>query len=239
MYRKKLRIIAIFALVMCLAVGYVFWTSLEKYVFKEAGFYPGNGMKYEVLPGDSAKLEKNEDYASLYLSGKDAMSGEELCVYSYARDAIILTSTMCFVTEPDDGVLHFYKLSAFTDIQRNLTNLLISTETRQYIGGGVLLYNGDDTYIVLEPAVLEYGENTIELSPLSYVIACNGQWVQYYDYNTDNYVIDYIEEGTDVVIGMDSFDINILADTDRIEFKGEDFMFFTAVSHLNDFFENH
>jgi len=74
---------------------------------------------------------------------------------------------------------------------------------------------------------------------LSYVVVCRDQWVQYYDYSKDKFGFEYIELDTNVEIKMNNWDLRIDAGKDKGALNGEEFMFFTSVTYLDDFFNHY
>jgi len=233
MYKRKLRIIALIALIVCLGVGVYIWKSVDLYQFPDSGFYPLNGQKYDIAAGTEAKLDEETSVALITLAGEE-ISCSELCVYMDNSDAVVLTRTMGFFPQPEGDALEYYKLPCFSTIRNDGSNIVITRNNVEQIASGLFLFNGNNTYITLQPTVLTMGTTKVELSALSYVIACCDQWVQYYDYASDTYQIVYLENGTRVDMVYNE-DFIIHADLDRVDYYGQENILVSAVDFFSEY----
>lgn len=237
MNKKKIKFIAFISLVICLLVGLAIYRSQERYKFDEAAYYPDFEQQIPLMPGDKALLKRGSDYAVLYPSDGQALDGNQVCAFFRARNAVLLTSQMILFRPAGDGTLTENRLSCFTEVEYSGSNCIVSRDDALKITEASFLYNGEDTIVLLQPAVIRYNGTEHKLSPLSYVITCYNNWVQYRDHSSGKYYFDYIELGDRVTVEIPEQGVSIFTDRDVVEYGGKEHMMVPFVSVFPDYLE--
>lgn len=166
------------ALVAAAAASFIFIRKKDTLVLRgsyqvslmgERKDYSGkSSLIYDKKTGNVTLKNGNR---SLFLAG--------VPVYKAGEREAVLSSSMIYMnfdTEIIGRVNHFARLSWADAISRISVG---GKREREYNGG--YLYDGRDIYLFLEPMTLKWGEETLDLSPLSYVSVANKQGFYYYD----------------------------------------------------------
>lgn len=92
------------------------------------------------------------------------------------------------------------------------------------------LYDGNNIYFFLDKVNININGEDIELSPLSFVIANNGNNINYYDYDKDEFTsIDY--NLSDIVVSNDYYNINVMED--KLNYYGNNVLLINDLDYLN------
>ncbi len=99
-------------------------------------------------------------------------------VYRMESGGLVLSTKMLYLNYTTDmigRVNHFAQVSEAEGIAS-----IVSGGRKEHQFNGGCLYDGDDTYIFLEPVTVTWGEERLRLSPLSYIAVFNRQGFYYY-----------------------------------------------------------
>ena len=91
------------------------------------------------------------------------------------------------------------------------------------------LYDGKDLYFFIEKVTLKVNNDSVELSPYSYVIARYNNYISYYDKASDTYKT--IDVGNSGITVENEF-YKILVDKDIIDYNGENVILASDFSNL-------
>lgn len=125
-----------------------------------------------------------------------------------------------------------YLSKAYSYITENNNKYVLTTKNYNNNLGHYFLFDGDDLYFFIDDVKLKVGNEEIELSPMSYVIAKYGEYVSYYDNKSDTYK-NIKTEDTQGTISNDYFTIYI--SLDRLDYFGTDVIITggDGISNLN------
>ena len=146
------------------------------------------------------------------VSGKSAIQETPILYQDGAK--ITLTKNMLIMV-PMEGT-QVKRVNCFTTIKEKsgLCTLTLGHKNAQSRGG--FLYDGENTYIMLEETKLKVGTHEIELAPLSYVIVAYNQYAEYHNSADNDYewyalensnVTGVTKSGYKIDFGKDSIDI--------------------------------
>lgn len=99
-------------------------------------------------------------------------------VYRLETGDLIVTTEMLYVnydTNVISRVNHFAQVS-----ERDGIASIISGGKKEHQFSGGCLYDGENTYLFLEPVTVTWGEEQVKLAPLSYMTVFNKQGFYYY-----------------------------------------------------------
>lgn len=233
---KKIGIIVVALVILGVAAGIYFMLTIENFKTKEDAFYHVNGIAYEVAEG--TKLSKEEDENSVIIHKEDEFDLETsfgVPLYYKERDAICLMRQMAFY-KPDQGSQFMIgKLQHFTEVELSGNAFLIKRHDALASESRGFLYDGNDTYIFLEPATVIYGKKKIQVSPLSYAVVYYDQWMQLYDYETGEYILemDMNKSVKAVCDGETHFEIQMGHDT--VAYGENEFLLNSAVDYYDNY----
>lgn len=225
----------VIAIVLCLVTGLILFRSVDRFKFTGPGYYPVDSMTYEIKKGDTADLESGENYATLTLPNGETCAGTENAVYYTDRLAAVLLCPWELVAAPENDEAAGYRVNCFTEIEKSGRNVIVTSGENKNIAAGALLFNGKDTYIVLQNARLITRDLEMDLPPLSYVIVNRGNWLQVRNHDTDEYKIHEIDVTDEVLIELEESGITVYAESDRMMHDGYEDMLISELSFLNEF----
>lgn len=189
------------ALVVAAAAAVFFIQKKDSLVLKGAFTVSLMGTEQEYYGKVKLAYDKKTKEVTLH---NDSRSLPLLGVPVYRKEgesaSVVLSRSMIYTnyrTEVISRVNHFGRLSYEGQIGK------ISTDgkKRKEVNGGYL-FDGKDIYLFLEPMTLSWGEESMELSPLSFVSVSNKQGFYYYD--CEKQESGYISSGEAVVTAADS-----------------------------------
>lgn len=229
----KIEIIITLLIIICALLGLLVNDKVETYEFKESATYFLNGINYSISEGDKVKIEEEQNIISRQDGTELVANG--LPVYINNADAILLINDMAYF-KPDGEYLDSYKLTCFSRVEHlNGSGAMeIEWETKKDIIKSGFLFDGKDTYVLIDNCYLEYNGRTIELSPLSYVIVYRSSYIEYYEAGTGKYELEMLE--TNVKITSKERAYKIVADLDFVETGNKTYMLQSNVSNYSSYF---
>lgn len=132
-------------------------------------------------------------------------------IYNDKKNKVIFPHDMTIIFI-SDGYKQFKvnKYASLTYDSSNTTNRLHTTDYNKEVNN-FILYDGNDLYFFAESSILKIGKNTINLSPMSYVIVNTNNSLEYYDSELDkNVVMDIKNENVSVT--SNSYNVDLSAD---------------------------
>ncbi len=193
------------ALVVAAAAALVFIRNKDSLVLTDSLVVSMMGSKQEyhgrtqlVYDKDSGEVTlKNRDRSLLLLG---------VPVYQKASDeenggitGAVLTRQMIYTnynTKVIGRINHFGRIS----YENQIGAISTDGKRKRDVNGGYL-FDGANLYLFLEPMKVTWGEETMELSPMSFIAVFNKQGFYYYDCQSDD--AGYVSSGESVVRASD------------------------------------
>lgn len=182
-WNKKEKIITaavIAALAGSLSAALIYISHRDILVLRDPVFLSYLGEEYHYDGKTTLKWDKNKMYMdNVELNGKLTPDGTPL--YMEDRESLIATSMMSY-TNPDTNYMR--RLSYFGRVYSEKGKCLLSVDGRRKmeVNGGYL-FDGDNTWIFLEPTTVTVGTQEITLEPMSYITVKNKDYFYYYSAN--------------------------------------------------------
>lgn len=174
--------IGIAGVLLIVLVMFLVWYSdgLNSFKPDENTFQFIAGAKVE-RSGDATYRNKEGVIEIADANGKSNMAGNPILYEDTAKITLSDNMLLMIPTEGKD----VSRVNCFATITEKggLSTITMDRKQKQVRGG--FLYNGEDTYILLEEATLVIGAKEVELGPLSYVTVAYRQYVEYHN-SADN-----------------------------------------------------
>ena len=190
-----------------------------------------SGIKMEYV----ANISRNKKDVILEYENKDsAVSLDSTPVYIKDKENVVFPKEMSIVFPLKDEQ---YQVNALSEIykENGLYYLNIRNLNESY--DHVFFYDGGNLYFFVENVILVVGNKNIELSPLSYVNASYGNFVEYYDYQNDVYGMIDISDRDEVNVKNEFMTINVVLDEvvykEGFTLLTNDFSFLTKINDMN------
>lgn len=179
-WNKKEKIITaavIAALAGSLAAALIYISHKDIVVIKEPVFFSYLGEEFDYQGKTTLKWDKNQMYMQNdTIDGSLAPGGTPL--YMEDRESLIVTSMMSY-TNPDTNYMR--RLSYFGKVYYEKGMCLLSVDGRKKLEvNGGYLFDGNNTWIFLEPTTVTVGSQKIVLEPMSYITVKNKDYFYYY-----------------------------------------------------------
>ena len=179
-------------------------------------YFSGNKMEYV------ANISRNKSDVILEYENKDyAVSLDSTPVYIKDKDNVIFPKEMSMVF-PLNNIE--YRVNALAEVYKKFDLYYLNIRNLNKNFEHLFFYDGNNLYFFVDKVTLIVGDETIELSPLSYVSALYLNFIEYYDYATDTYGMIDISSNQKVVVTNEYMTINVA--TDEVQYKNS-FMFLT------------
>lgn len=149
-------------------------------------------------------------------------------VYYQKKDIIIFPKDMSVVMPTLNCAEYLSKGYSYITYDNGIYNLTTDRYNKKL--NHYFLYDGKDLYFFIEPVTLTIGNEKIELSSLSYVIAKYNNSITYYDKKTDTFKIIETTD-SDSKIENDYYSINISKDS--LNYQGTNIILTSDIQYLN------
>lgn len=233
--KLKVEIIIALLVIICALLGFLTNQKVDTYGFNENAIYYINDVEYRIEKGDKAYFDTKSNQMIISRSDGTKLASSGLPVYIDNSDALLLINDMTYY-KPINGELKDYKLTYFTKIESlDGDEMKIEWETKKDFENIGFIYDGYDTYVVLDEVYLNYNGRTIELSPLSYIIVSRGDYVEYRDKKHNTYEIEYYN-GDDITISEKQGRYSIVASFDFVNIDENMYILQSGVSKYNPYF---
>lgn len=192
-------------------------------------YFSGTKMEYV------ANISRNKKGVVLEYENKDyVVSLDSTPVYVKDKDNVIFPKEMSIVFSLKDEQ---YQVNALSEIYKEHGLYYLSLRNIKESYDHVFFYDGSNLYFFIDEVTLIVGNKTIELSPLSYVSASYGNFVEYYDYANDTYEMIDISNNDEVFVKNDYMNVNVTLDEivykDGFTLLINDFSFLSKIIDMN------
>lgn len=207
--KRKFRRLLIMMGCMCLLAAAVYvagsYFQSTQTVTIDGGCYQyAFGMK-DVYEG-SSRLNHEDDRTEIRNQDK-VRTLSSSPVYYENDDRFLLPSTMSYIRPVTD--VFDYRLDYFTEIFRLDGSVYIDSAEYKGPAGQSFLYDGEDTYVFLEPVTLTWRDETQYLDAFSYVKAVYGESLEIYVHETDTFRTESIGTGTEVQAEAEGYSVDL------------------------------
>lgn len=182
-----------------------------------------------------AKISRNKKNVILEYENRDSIvSLDSTPVYIKDKDNVIFPKEMSIVFPLKDEQ---YLVNSLSEIYKEHGLYYLSIRNLKESYDHMFLYDGKNLYFFIEKVDLVVDNKSIELSPLSYVNASYGNFVEYYDYANDTYGVIEISNYEEVIVKNNYMTINVALDEvvykDSFTLLTNDFSFLTKINDMN------
>lgn len=183
----KIEIIVLELVVICALLGVLFLKKVETYKFNQDATYFIRDNEVLIPEGSKCTSERGSSNFTINKPDKDMIETVSLPAYFNNSKKIVILKNLAYF-KPNRINDSSYKLSFFTEISFDSEDkMFISRNDNTVNDSGGFLYDGLNTYVVLEDVRLKYDFKNIMLSPLSYIIVEKDNSVAYFDYDSKTY----------------------------------------------------
>lgn len=191
-----------------------------------------SGVKMEYV----ANISRNRKNVILDYENKDyAVSLDSIPVYIKDKDSVIFPKEMSIVFPLKDRQ---YQVNALAEVYKEHDLYYLNIRNLDETYDHIFYYDGNNLYFFIDDVDLVVEDKTIELSPMSYVSALYGNFIEYYDYANDTYGKIDISNYEDVVIKNDYMTIEV--DIDKVIYNDgftlltSDFSYLSKITDMNE-----
>lgn len=190
-----------------------------------------SGVKMEY----TANISRNRKNVILEYENKDfAVSLDSTPVYINDENNVIFPKEMSIVFPLKQME---YRLNALAEVYKKNDLYYLNVRNLNKNFEHFFLFDGNNLYFFVDNVTLVVGNQSIELSPMSYVSASYMNFVEYFDYENDIYgKINITDE--EVIVKNDYISVNVLGDEliykDSFSFLTKDFSFLTKFNEMTD-----
>ena len=200
-----------FLLFLVIVAGIVFLLlrkKVDQYVVENHPMYQyfsGNKMDYEA---GSIKLDKEGEITTISF-GDYSVNLDSTPLYFADEEKVLFPQSMS-VIQPKLGKQ--FRINYYSSAFKDLDSYSLKDGNSSYNLNNIFLYDGGDIYFFVEKEVITFGEQRIELSPLSFInVNTFDHTVEVYNRATDE--AQFFEEVSDqVMIEGDGYKVNASLD---------------------------
>ena len=188
--------------------------------------YLGNDKKYTY----DAIVSKNRKDVIVDFKPVDvkiSLDSTPIYINDKNKNTVIFYKDMSVVMPTMSCAEYLAKGYSYITFEKNVYNMT----TDRYHGklNHYFLYDGKDLYFFIEKVTLKVNNDSVELSPYSYVIARYNNYISYYDKASDTYKT--IDVGNSGITVENEF-YKIVVDKDIIDYNGENVILASDFSNL-------
>lgn len=235
--KKRYNILIPIFLLIVLLIAILLYTMEYKnnryaYVDEVEVYQYFSGIKMEYI----ANISRNKNNVILDYENKDyVVSFDSTPVYIKNKDSVIFPKEMSIMFPLNDRQ---YQVNALAEIYKEYDLYYLNIRNLNETYDHLFFYDGSNLYFFVDNVTLVVGNETIELSPMSYVSASYLNFVEYYDYENDTYGMIDISDGKKVVVKNDYMTINVALDevvyNDGFTLLTSDFSYLTKITDMNE-----
>ena len=232
----KIEIIVIELLLICALLGVLFIKKVESYHFESDATYFSDSVAFSVPKGSVAKVNDKTKEIRITRQNDYDLPASGIPVYFNDQRKVVLMKDSA-ILRPSNGNVISNRLSYFTEISTDSNGLIsIKRDTNEGIEMGGIIFDGENSYFLLEDGYLEIGNRRISVSAYSYAYVLKDNYIEYYDYSTGEVTIEGID-GISVYLRdiNDSYRINLC--TDIVSFNSSDVMLSGYIDSYKPYFE--
>lgn len=190
--KKRIKIIVLLSVLICIGLSIIFLDNLNSYTFKKDASYYINGMEYEIGKGSKVKIDSNEK-ATLLLGNKKQLEIGGLPAF-FDDNQIVTLNKMIYYYPSFDDKFEKYRIPSFVNVEYNSETdfaTFSKNGTRKENQKG-FLYDGHNTYVFLENMTIYFNDKKVNVTPLSFAVVEYNNWIQLFDYKTKTYTFENI-----------------------------------------------
>lgn len=229
--RKNLSVVAMLqvgigVVLFLLLVLFICWygDGLSSYEPEGITFYYQAGVRMEQNAGTKYKQSKDV----ILVEGESGEQSIDTVPILFSEENKMLLSTNYLVMTPKQGNA-CRRVNAFTTVLEKNGLITFRQEKKSTSLMGGFLYDGDNTYVFLEPMTMVIGAKEINLEPLSYVRVLYRQTVEYYNSADDTHELIYTGD-MDIEATNDEYTLDLGRDV--IHTPTGEYLIFHAVDDL-------
>ena len=232
----KIEIIVIELVLIAALLGVLFIRKVESYHFDSDATYFSNAVDYAVPEGSVARVDSKTKEITIDRNDDFALPALGIPVYYNGEKKVVLMKDTIYI-QPSNGNVISRRLSYFTEISMAEYDVItIKRDTNENREMGGILFDGQNSYVFLQDQYLEISNRRISLPSFSYAYVIKDNYIEYFNYETGEIVIEGIE-GTPVYVRdlNDTYRFNL--STDIISFNSGDVMLNSYVNSYKSYFE--
>lgn len=234
MYKRKIEIIVGLLILIAASLAFLFTENVTTVKLSEEGLYNFYGFEMEVSEG--LKLTINDNGVLCSGEGDNLTIYGTLPIYLNDENKIMLTSKLAYY-KPDFETM--YKKSSLSPMvtlsyDEESKEVTFASDTDSKKDNYGFLFDGHNTYILLEEMILTYDDKSVNLPVFSYIAAEKNNWVGYFNSETQEY--EYIETFDDVYMKdiKESYRVNLSGDV--LLFQSKQHLMPSNLEILKDYF---
>lgn len=219
--KTKLEIIVLLLIVIAGLLAILLLNDAEKYKFVDSATYFVDGVDYEIPSGQFAKYDKEKSTVYIDFGKEERLYSVGLPAYYNNTKSIVLLNDMTIVT-PYDNHFETNRLTYFTLLENDsdVSGSKVSRNNNfKFVNKG-FLFDGNNTYVFLEPVSLKINGNVLKLGTFSYVISCKDNYFEVYDKDTDFFEIYYSNDLFESEISGTNSNFFLYPEVDYVSIKG-------------------
>lgn len=215
MKKRYINTIIVLLIILLAFSTYKIISTKEKLSIDEEMYQYLSGIKYEY----KTKTEIVDDNGDITLKNKgNTVTLDSTPIYYKRKDKILLSKSMSIIFPKSNFLsnklkklshINYNKKLKESDYEKN--SLLINVSSG-------FLYDGEDLYVLLSDGIVNVGGKSINISPLSYVIANYNNSIIIYNRESDEYNEIKLDDNK-AYITTNDYTINILYDSVKYEDK--------------------
>lgn len=228
LFKKNYIWFVLLLILIIVAILFAFRGNIDKVVIKDHDLYQyTDGIKLEYT--GEIMIDKETDEIT-QLSVKDVVMELGTDPIYYADEAKVLFPQNMAVIFPMHGTQH--KVNYYTTVYRDLEDVFIDDRSLNRTVKNAIIYDGGDIYLLVDKSTVTIGEEKIEVSPLSLVVANTQNKVAYvYNYENDEFK-EFLELKDEVIISTDSYKVN--ASLDLMYYNDKSRLFIKSIDKLKN-----
>lgn len=215
-------------ILIIVAILFAFRGNIDKVVIKDHDLYQyTDGIKLEYT--GEIMIDKETDEIT-QLSVKDMVMELGTDPIYYADESKVLFPKNMAIIFPMNGSQ--YKVNYYTTVYRELEDIYIEDRSLNRTVSNAIIYDGGDIYLLVDKSTVTIGEEKIEVSPLSLVVANTQNKVAYvYNYESDEFK-EFTELKDEVIISTGSYKVN--ASLDLMYYNDKSRLFIKSIDKLKN-----
>ena len=158
-------------------------------MYREAGAYRAEEKLYTYMGEvqteypEGTKFQRTDDATYLKNAGGQSISSRPL--YMGSDDKMLLPVPYAWV-QMNVGNAAMYRLETFSTADISTGSVVLKDQKDVREGAGGFLFDGEGTYIFLEPAEIDWEDDSIEVLAMSFAVVQYGQTLNLHVYGEDS-----------------------------------------------------
>ena len=166
-------------------------------------------MCFKMKYNGSIKLNRDSNKITKISFGDDIVNLNSTPLY-YSKEKKVLFPSSMSVVRPSDGTQ--FRINYYSIFYKDLDSFSIKNGKFSKKITNSIIYDGSDLYFFVQDVNVTFGEQSIDLGALSYVVVDTfNHSVEVYNYQDDDYKI-YSDVSDNVIINMGNYKLNATLD---------------------------